>query len=77
MGRKVPGMYSRWFDEMFPGNILEEFWGGCYGECDVSRKLIIGDNIDEYLYTTYQGNEWVCSNFYEFCNNILKDEDIR
>jgi hypothetical protein len=77
MGRKVPGMYSRWFDEMFPGNILEEFWGSCYGECDVSRKLIVGDNIDDYLYATYQGNEWVCSNFYEFCNNILKDEDIR
>ena len=77
MGRSVPGMYSRWFDEMFPGNVLEEFWGSCYGECDVSRKLVLGNNIDEYIASTYEGNEWVCSDFYEFYENILKNEGIR
>lgn len=76
MGRKVPGMYSRWYDEMFPGNILEEFWGGCYGGCDVSRKLVLGDNLEEYLNATYEGNEWVCYDFHNFYEKILNNEDI-
>lgn len=77
MGREIPGMYSRWFDEIFPGNVLEEFWGSCYGECDVSGKLVFGNNIDEYLQVTYEGNEWVCDNFNEFCKKLLNDEDFR
>lgn len=77
MGREIPGMYSRWFDEMFPGNVLEEFWGSCYGECDVSRKMVLGNNIDEYLQITYEGNEWVCDNFNEFCKSLLDNEDFR
>lgn len=74
MGREVPEMYSRWFDEMFPGNVLEEFWGHCYGGVDISRKMVLGNNIDDYILSTYTGNEWVYDDFINFYNHIMENE---
>ena len=77
IGREIPEMCSRWFDEMFPGNVLEEYWGSCYGECCASKNMITGDNIDSFLYQTYKGEEWVFYNFLDFYNFIMGDGDIR
>jgi hypothetical protein len=76
MGREVPKMYSRWFDEMFTGNILEEFWGKSYLDRCADRMLAWSSNIDEFILTTYNGEEWVYNNFIEFYNYIMSYGDI-
>jgi hypothetical protein len=73
MGREIPNMCSRWFDEMFPGNILEHYWGRTYGGCDVSKMLVLGNNIDAYILETYKDNEWVYDEFINFYNFITDE----
>lgn len=73
---EIPPMMSRWFDEMFPGNILESKWGETYGRCVADKGIIFGrgENIDEYIMYTYKNYEWVYNDFIDFYNNVMKED---
>jgi hypothetical protein len=75
MGREIPPMMSRWFDEMFPGNILESKWGTSYGNVGADSAIIYsnGENIDNYLHFLYKDDTWVCDDFYSFYNEVISE----
>jgi hypothetical protein len=77
LGREVPIMTSRWFDEMFPGNILEMEWGATYENPKALKILIDGQNIDEFVKVAYGHIDGLYEEYINFHNSMIDDEMFR
>lgn len=74
-GTEIPPMMSRWYDEMFPGNVLEHKWGMTYGRYGADSMIVYdkGQNIDDFILHTYKNDRWVYEDFINFYNNVMKE----
>lgn len=66
----LPIMRNRWYDEHFPGDLVEQEDGLTYGGFFMINGVCLGENIEHYLKTTYSGNLRVFYDFMEFYNSI-------
>jgi hypothetical protein len=50
--RKIPNLTNRWYSEMFPGEMVESFYGLSYKYHYIEEQLVYAGNIDMYIKST-------------------------
>lgn len=75
-GIEIPQLHNRWYDEHFPGNIVEYDEANSYKEFYIIDAVVLGENIKWYLSETYRGCESIYNDFIMFFNEIINDENI-
>ena len=68
-----PLFTNRWYDEMFPGNLLGQERGVTYGNFYILRCACLGDNIDEFLRETYGAAPYIYDEFITFYKKIIRE----
>lgn len=71
---KIPELTTRWYSELFLGNLVEEYEATTYNDKILDGEEIVGANIIDILERLYKDDE-VLPYFKEYCNNnILLNE---
>lgn len=70
---KLPLLTNRWYDEMFPGNIIPEEYGLTYCGFYVIKSSCLGDNVDGFIRTTYSGAPYIYDDFITFHKKMIEE----
>lgn len=68
--RKIPSLTTRWYSELFLGNLVEDFEALTYNDKVLNGEEIVGANIVDILERLYK-DDGVLPYFKEYCNNNI------
>ena len=70
-GRTIPPLTNRWYSEMFPGEMVESFYGKSYKDYYIEEQLVIAGNIDLYIKSTLYNEPDDYEAFINFFEEII------
>jgi hypothetical protein len=71
-GREIPALTNRWYSEMFPGEMVESFYGKCYKNLYIIGQLVFDGNIDLYIKSTLYDEPEDYDMFVRFFNEVIE-----